>query len=121
MINLSLNYSDYIISSNSSVKKRIEDFIENSKEKIKILRMPINTKIFYPDECDYRKREQDQVLNVLNVVSCFAEEKGIETTLKALKILKQEGYKVYLHILGKDEHPERKNFKSIWKWYVVIK
>ena len=50
------------------------------------------------------------MMEIYNIVSCFGEEKGIETTILASNLLKKDNIKFHIHIVGMDEHPQKKNY-----------
>lgn len=110
MVPQSLNNADYIIASNAAVESRILQLLnKNISVPVISLNMPIDTKTFFPkNDTSIRKGS----LHILNVVSCFSEEKGILTTLQAIEKINNWGYEVSLHILGGDENPVQKNYKK---------
>lgn len=108
MIEFSLPYADYIICANSEIKDTLINCnILTTDEKCVIKKMPIDTMLF--DEKSQTDRSQHDVFQVLSVVSCFAGEKGILITLKAIRELRNKGYNIQFSLIGCDEHPEKKN------------
>ncbi len=109
MVLETIGYADHVICSNDTVKEKVLSYGLLDNSKIDVLGMPVDTKVFYP-KLNYKKKNKDNVINILNVVSCFSDEKGIKTTLNAVELLKLKKYNVKLYILGIDEHPENKNY-----------
>lgn len=112
MVLSSIAYSNHTIASNNAVLERISSFGLIDESNISILSMPVNNKIFMNNNKSRTHMNNNKFI-LLNVVSCLANEKGIQTTLEAVKILKSsQKYLFKLYIVGMDEHPDKRNQKK---------
>lgn len=103
MIAFSLLGARYIICSNEQVREELKSHWQIPLQKMIVLPMPVNTKLFSPTDCLFDGR--DKLLT--SIVSCLGPEKGIDVTIKAFRKCEVENTK--LLIVGQDEHPENKN------------
>ncbi|WP_261301711.1 glycosyltransferase family 4 protein [Paenibacillus andongensis] len=108
MVEISVHGADAIVCSNESVLAKVR--LLGAKCPTEILRMPVDDSQFSLSSTENRVREKygckEKDIVVLNIASCFAQEKGIDTAIEGFAKVSQSFNNAKLLIVGGDEHPE---------------
>lgn len=111
MVEVSIQAVDAILCSNEAVLAKIH--LLGAICPTEILRMPVDNHQFCLSVIDNQVREKYECTEmetvVVNITSCFALEKGIDTAIVGFGKMLQTVNNVKLLIVGGDEHPELKN------------
>jgi glycosyltransferase involved in cell wall biosynthesis len=111
MVEISVHAADVIVCSNESVLTKVR--LLGAICPTEILRMPVDDYQFSLSNTENRVREKygclEKDIMVVNIASCFAQEKGIDTAIEGLAMVSNSFNNTKLMIIGGDEHPKLKN------------
>lgn len=111
MVEISVHSVDAIVCSNESVFDKVRHLGANCQTEI--LRMPSDeTKFSLSSMGNHIRRKYGYTkkdIVIINISSCFALEKGIDTAIEGFAKVSNSFAKARLLIIGRDEHPDLKN------------
>jgi len=84
----------YVTTVSNFLKKNLTSRMELDAEKVKVIPMPVNPKMFHPSPLPQQKRKRTLC------VARYTQQKGLEYFTKACKILKEKGIDFEAQIVG---------------------
>ena len=109
MVALNLQHARAVIASDAGLARDIVNSFSISSERVFTVPMAVDDRLFSGGEV--RPDLRAELLNgadylIVNISSCFNEEKGIKTLLRAARALKDDGLRLSLVIIGADDYAD---------------
>jgi glycosyltransferase involved in cell wall biosynthesis len=109
MVALNLKQAQAVIASDAGIARDISHRFEVPSERVFVVPMPVDDKLFSsvePQPALRRELLKDADYLIINISSCFNEEKGIKSLLHATRILNSDGLRLSLVIIGADDYAD---------------
>ena len=108
--------TDYVVVPDEELKHKVTSIIETQTnriiENVSVIPMPLDSKIFSIDSSKAIFADHTNKIVLTTINSCFTPEKGIDTILKAIALVRNT-CDVFLYIAGDDDDDNKENIKRL--------